>query len=70
MIYLHETECPYGAKDCPKVNELRNMLQENRKELDEVKKSVIQLDTTIRSVSKIIGTLVSVLIAILGVMQI
>lgn len=46
------------------------MLQENRKELDEVKKSVIQLDTTIRSVSKIIGTLVSVLIAILGVMQI
>lgn len=63
-------DCPYGASDCPKVNELRRMLQENHQELNEVKASVIKLDTTIRNASKVIGVLVSILIAILGVIQI
>ena len=62
-------DCPYGASDCPKVSELRRMIQENGRELNEVKASVIRLDTTIRNASKVIGILVSILIAILGVIQ-
>ena len=70
MINLHDIECPYGAENCPKVNQLTKMLENNRKELDEVKRSVIQLDTTIKTWSKIIGALVSILIALIGVYQI
>lgn len=62
-------DCPYGASDCPKVRELRKMIQDNGRELAEVKESVIRLDTTIRNASKVIGALVSILIAVIGVIQ-
>lgn len=62
---MHDIDCPYGASDCPKVSELRRMLEENHRELEVVKSSVISLDTTIRNASKVIGVLVSVLITIL-----
>ncbi len=62
-------DCPYGASDCPKVNELRHMLERNGKELDEVKSSVIELRTTIKNASKVIGVLISILIAVLGVIK-
>lgn len=62
-------DCPYGASDCPKVNELRHLLERNGKELDEVKTQVIELRTTIKNASKVIGVLISILIALIGVFQ-
>ena len=66
MILLHDTDCPYGAEDCPKIKDLRRMLQENRKELDETKNLVIQLNTTLKLTGKILGALLTVIIAIMG----
>ena len=70
VINLHDIDCPYGASDCPKVNELRKMLAQNHEELDAVKESVIQLRTTISFTGKVLGVLVSVLIAFMGAMNI
>ncbi len=66
---LSSPDCPYGASDCPKVKELRKMIQDNGREIAEVKESVIRLDTTIKNASKVIGALVSILIAVIGVIQ-
>lgn len=46
------------------------MLEQNHEELDAVKESVIQLRTTISFTGKILGILVSVLIALMGAMNI
>lgn len=66
MILLHDSDCPYGAYDCPKVKDLRRMLQDNKKELDETKNLVLQLHTTLKLVGKILGALLTIIIAILG----
>lgn len=42
------------------------MLQDNKRELDETKKLVIQLNTTLKLIGKILGALLSIIIAILG----
>ena len=62
-------DCPYGASDCPKVNELRHLLERNGRELDEVKASVIELRTTIKNTAKVISVLISILITIMGVIN-
>ena len=63
---MHDSDCPYGAEDCPKIKDLRRMLQDNKRELDETKKLVIQLNTTLKLIGKILGALLSIIIAILG----
>ena len=62
-------DCPYGASDCPKVSELRRMIQENGKELNEVKATVIELKTTIRNASVVLGILISIFTTLIGVIQ-
>ena len=54
---MNDTDCPYGASDCPKIKDLRRILQENRKELEETKMMVVQLNTTLKTVSKILGAM-------------
>lgn len=66
---LDVPDCPYGASDCPKVNELRRMLQENHNELNEVKTTVIELKTTIRNASVVLGILISIFTTLIGVIQ-
>lgn len=42
------------------------MLQDNRKELEETKMMVVQLNTTLKTVSKILGAMMTIVIAIIG----
>lgn len=63
---MSDSECPYGASDCPKLKDLRRMLQDNRKELEETKLMVIQLNTTLKTVAKILGAMMSLVVAIIG----
>ena len=58
--------CPYGAGDCPKIKDLRKLLQDNKKELDETKRLVLQLNTTLKLIGKILSALMTIIIAILG----
>lgn len=63
---LNDSECPYGASDCPKIKDLRRMLQDNRKELEETKLMVVQLNTTLKTVGKILGGMMTIVVAIVG----
>lgn len=63
---LNDSDCPYGASDCPKIKDLRRMLQDNRKELEETKMMVIQLNTTLKTVAKILGAMMTLVVAIIG----
>ena len=63
---MNDTDCPYGASDCPKIKDLRRILQENRKELEETKMMVVQLNTTLKTVSKILGAMMTLVVAIIG----
>ena len=63
----HE-ECPYGASDCPKIESIRRMVEQNNKELKELQNNVVQLSTTIRNASFVIGIVVTIVAAIIGVM--
>lgn len=42
------------------------MLQDNRKELEETKMMVIQLNTTLKTVAKILGAMMTFIVAIIG----
>ena len=66
MISLYEEGCPYKADDCPKIKDLRKLLQDNKNELDETKRLVLQLNTTLKLVGKILSGLMTIIIAILG----
>lgn len=62
----HE-ECPYGASDCPKIESIRKMVEQNNRELKELQSNVVQLSTTIRNASFVIGIVVTIVAAIIGV---
>ena len=62
----HE-ECPYGASDCPKIESIRKMVEQNNKELKELQSNVVQLSTTIRNASFVIGIVVTIVAAVIGV---
>jgi hypothetical protein len=62
----HE-ECPYGASDCPKIESLRRMIEQNGKELEQVNKNVVELTTTIRNTTFFILIVATLLAGILGV---
>ena len=62
----HE-ECPYGASDCPKIESIRKMIEQNNKELKELQSNVVQLSTTIRNASFVIGIVVTIVAAVIGV---
>ena len=62
----HE-ECPYGASDCPKIESIRKMIEQNNKELKELQNNVVQLSTTIRNASFVIGIIATVIAAVIGV---
>ena len=62
----HE-ECPYGASDCPKIESIRRMVEQNNRELKELQNNVVQLSTTIRNASFVIGIVVTIVAAIIGV---
>ncbi len=70
MIKLRNEDCPYGASECPKVTELHKLLIRNSKELDEVKATVITLNTTLRTFSKIISVMLTFLTGLIGVTMI
>ena len=61
------TECPYGASDCPKIEALEELVKQNGQEVKELRKDVTQLNTTLKNASYLITTIVSIVIAILGV---
>lgn len=42
------------------------MLQDNRKELEETKLMVVQLNTTLKTVGKILGGMMTIVVAIVG----
>lgn len=63
-------DCPYGASDCPKINSLESMVEKNGQDLAQLRKEVTQLSTTLKNASYLITTIVSILIAIIGVVKI
>lgn len=60
-------ECPYGASDCPKIESLRRMIQENNKELNDLQQNVVELTTTIRNASFFIVIAATIVAAVIGV---
>lgn len=60
-------ECPYGASDCPKIESLRKVLDKNSRDIEQINTNVVQLTTTIRNASFIIGIIVTILAALVGV---
>lgn len=66
-------ECPYGADDCPKICELKELMDDNRNRMtalenkvSDLDKSVVELKTTIRNYSKFVSVLTSVLGILIG----
>lgn len=66
MISLYDEHCPYGAEDCPKVKELKEIVIENKNELAEVNRNVIRLTTTLKNVSYVITLVVSIMTSVIG----
>jgi hypothetical protein len=58
--------CPYGALDCPKIESVKKVLDENSKQIEEININVVKLTTTIRNASFVIGIIVTILAAIIG----
>lgn len=69
MILL-DTQCPYGAGECPKIKTIYDMLETNRNEVKELSKTVTELTTTIRNASYVLGIAVAIICALIGVMVI
>jgi len=64
-----DTDCPYGASSCPKVQTLEKNLEKNTEELDKIKVEVTRLNTTIRNASLLLTTVVSILVALLELIR-
>ena len=58
--------CPYGASDCPKIETLRKMIERNNEELKIINDNVIQLTSTIKTISYIAGVFITVTTTILA----
>lgn len=70
MILMGNESCPYGADECPKIKDIKIMLETNRKDINALNDSVIQLNATIKYSGAIIGVAVAIICAIIGVVSI
>lgn len=52
-----EPECPYGAGDCPKIDELKTELDAIRKENNVIWKELNKVDKTVSGISASISSL-------------
>lgn len=68
--YLTDKDCPYGASNCPKVDELKRMIEKNGKDLADLNRNVIAMKTTLKNASLLITSMISIFIAIIGVIRI
>lgn len=59
-------ECPYGANDCPKINKLEEMLYSNAQELKVVNKNIVAINTTLKNTAYVIGIIVALVTALIG----
>lgn len=66
-------ECPYGASDCPKIDELKSIIDDSNvrvtnieNKMDEMGEQVVSLKTTIDNYSKFVTVLTSLLGVLLG----
>lgn len=66
-------DCPYGADECPKISELKELLDDSNSRItnldnkvDELGENVVTLKTTIDNYSKFVAILTSILGVLLG----
>lgn len=59
-------QCPYDPNDCPKIREIRRIVEKNETDLGSIKESVIRLETTIKTATKTMIVLATILAGALG----
>lgn len=61
------TQCPYDPEDCPKIKELRRLLDKNDSEIVSLREAVIKLETAIKTASKTMIVLATIIAGALGI---
>ena len=59
-------QCPYDPNDCPKIREIRRIVEKNETDLSSIKESVVRLETTIKTATKTMIVLATILAGALG----
>lgn len=60
-------QCPYDPNDCPKIREIRRIVEKNEADLSSIKESVVKLETTIKTATKTMIVLATILAGALGI---
>lgn len=60
-------QCPYDPEDCPKIKELRRLLDKNDSEIVSLREAVIKLETAIKTASKTMIVLATIIAGALGI---
>lgn len=59
-------QCPYDPNDCPKIKEIRRIVEKNDKDIESIRETVIRLETTIKTATKVMIVLATILAGALG----
>ena len=60
-------QCPYDPEDCPKIKELRRLLDKNDSEIVSLREAVIKLETAIKTASRTMIVLATIIAGALGI---
>lgn len=60
------SQCPYDPNDCPKIQEIRRIVQKNESDLTSLKEAVIKLETAIHTATKTMIVLATIIAGALG----
>jgi hypothetical protein len=63
---MDKAQCPYDPNDCPKIRELRRIVERNESDIKEIHESVVRLETTIKTATKVMIVLATILAGALG----
>jgi hypothetical protein len=63
---LVQAQCPYDPNDCPKIREIRRIVEKNESDIKSINESVIRLETTIKTATKVMIVLATILAGALG----
>lgn len=65
-----DLDCPYGANDCPKICQLKDMISSNTLDINEINKNVVAINTTLKNVSYLLTAVITIICALIGVLLI
>ncbi len=63
---MPQAHCPYDPDDCPKIREIRRIVEKNENDIKSINESVIRLETTIKTATKVMIVLATILAGALG----